>query len=56
MKIHENGKKLEPKNLDNKFKKESLKVWIKYTSYKNYSFCMAGEMVIINNIAVRDSI
>lgn len=49
----ESGKKLEPKNLAQEFKKEGLQVWIKYSNYENYSFCMAGQMVTINKIAIR---
>ncbi len=49
----ENNKKLEPVNLKEEFKKEGLKVWVKYQHYENYSFCMAGEMVNITEIEVR---
>ncbi len=41
------GKKLEPVNLKDEFKKDNLKVWVKYQHYKGNSICMAGEMVTI---------
>ena len=43
----EDGKKLEPVNLMEKFKKDNTKVWIQYKHYDNYSFCMSGEMVTV---------
>jgi hypothetical protein len=47
-------KKLNPKNLDEKFKKEGLKVWVKYTVDKKVmSICMAGENVTITAIELR---
>ena len=49
----EDGKKLEPKELKKEFKLENLKVWLLYDVYKDYSFCMAGEMIIIKKIALR---
>lgn len=48
----EDGRKLEPVNLKDQYKKEGLKVWIQYKHYENYSFCMAGEMVTITAIEV----
>lgn len=50
----EDGKKLEPVNLKEDFKKEGLKVWVQYQHYENYSFCMAGEMVTITAIELRE--
>ena len=46
----EDGKKLEPVNLKEEFKKDNTKVWIQYQHYKGNSICMAGEMVIVNKI------
>lgn len=50
----EDNKKLEPVNLKENFKKDGLKVWIQYTHYENFSFCMAGEMVTITAIEIRE--
>lgn len=50
----EDGKKLEPINLKDEFKKNNLKVWIQYKHYENFSFCMAGEMVTITAIELRE--
>jgi hypothetical protein len=50
----EDGKLLEPVNLKDEFKKENLKVWIQYKHYENFSFCMAGEMVTISAIEIRE--
>ena len=49
----EDGKKLEPVNLQDEFKKDNLKVWIKYKHFKGNSICMAGEMVTITAIETR---
>ena len=46
----EDGKKLEPVNLSEEFKKDNIKVWIKYQHYKGNSICMAGEMVTVTSI------
>jgi hypothetical protein len=46
----EDGKKLEPVNLSEEFKKDNIKVWIKYQHYKGTSICMAGEMVTVTAI------
>jgi hypothetical protein len=46
----EDGKKLEPVNLAEEFKKDNIKVWIKYQHYKGNSICMAGEMVTVTAI------
>lgn len=50
----EDSKKLEPVNLKEDFKKDGLKVWIQYKHYENFSFCMAGEMVTITAIEIRE--
>ncbi len=50
----EDGKMLEPVNLKDEFKKEGLKVWIQYKHYENYSFCMAGEMVTVTAMEIRE--
>jgi hypothetical protein len=47
-------KKLEPVNLKEEFKKENLNVWIKYEPYNGASICMAGEMVTIKDIQLRN--
>ena len=45
------GKKLEAINLDEKYKKEGLVLWIKYTPEKKaMSICMAGEMVSLTEV------
>lgn len=49
----EDGKKLEPVNLQFEFKKDKFKVWIKYQYYKGNSICMAGEMVTVTAIETR---
>ena len=49
----EDGKKLEPVNLQNEFKIDNFKVWIKYQQSKGNSICMAGEMVTITAIEKR---
>ncbi|MES2286305.1 MAG: hypothetical protein V4547_11505 [Bacteroidota bacterium] len=46
----EDGKKLEPVNLSEEFRKDNIKVWIKYQHYKGTSICMAGEMVTVTAI------
>lgn len=46
----EDGKKLEPVNLLDEYKKDKINVWIKYQHYKGNSICMAGEMVTITAI------
>lgn len=47
------GKKLEPVNLPDEFKKDKYNVWIKYQHYKGSSICMAGQMVTITAIEKR---
>lgn len=50
----ESGKKLEPVNLEEKYMKDGMKVWVKYQSVKDMmSICMAGEMVRITAIEER---
>ncbi|MES2397571.1 MAG: hypothetical protein V4549_16295 [Bacteroidota bacterium] len=50
MLLLEDGKKMEPVNLSEEFKKDNIKVWIKYQHYKGNSICMAGEMVTVTAI------
>lgn len=52
----EDGKKLEPVNLKEEFKKDNFKVWIKYQHYKGNSICMAGEMVTVTAIETNHSL
>jgi len=47
------GKKLEPVNLPEEFKKDNYNVWIKYQHYKGSSVCMAGQMVTVTAIEKR---
>ncbi|MCE9538942.1 MAG: hypothetical protein K8R85_06965 [Bacteroidetes bacterium] len=49
------GKKLEPVNLPVEFRKDNIKVWIKYQHYKGTSICMAGEMVTVIAIETQTS-
>lgn len=50
----EDGKKLEPTNLSDEFKKDKLKVWIQYQIKKGgMSICMAGEVITITKIELR---
>jgi hypothetical protein len=50
----EDGTKLQPLDLQQEFKKNNLKVWIKYEVKKgNPGVCMAGEMITINAIELR---
>lgn len=47
-------KKLEPLNLPDEFKKDQLRVWIKYVPKKNaVSVCMAGQIVELTDIRIR---
>ena len=53
----EDGKKLEPINLDPAYKKDGLPVWIKYIDSKgSMSICMTGKMVRIIAIEKINSI
>lgn len=48
-------KKLQPVNLQAEFQKDNLSVWIKYVPQKGgMSICMAGEMVTITEIKLRE--
>lgn len=47
------GKKLEPVNLKDEYKKDNLNVLVTYEPYKGTSICMAGEMVTITDIKLR---
>lgn len=50
----EDGKKLEPVNLKEEFKKDKLNVWIQYQVKKGgMSVCMAGEVITISDIKLR---
>ncbi len=50
----ENEKKVEPINLKEEFKKDKLKVWIKYVIKKGaVGICMAGEIVTLTEIELR---
>lgn len=50
----EEGKKLEPINLNVEFQKEDLKVWIQYEPFtQGASICMAGEIVKVTAIEIR---
>lgn len=55
MLLLEDGKKLEPVNFSEEFKKDNIKVWIKYQHYKGTSICMAGEMVTVTAIETNTS-
>lgn len=46
------GTKLQPVNLDNKFKKDKLEVLITWKKYDGAGICMAGTMVEITFISV----
>ncbi|MFH1320417.1 MAG: hypothetical protein ABII90_07180 [Bacteroidota bacterium] len=51
----EDGKKLEPTNLDPAYRKDSLPVWIRYIETKGVmSICMAGKIVKIIGIERRE--
>ncbi len=47
------GTRLEPVDLAESFRKDSLKVMIKYSEVKQPSICMVGRMVNIIEIKVR---
>lgn len=50
----EDGKKYEPQNLDEQFRKDQLKVWVKFVEQKNaITICMAGPVVKITDIKER---
>lgn len=53
IKLDENNM-FEPKNLQEEYRKENLKIWFKYTKPKNpVSICMAGDMIEITEIHIR---
>lgn len=48
------GKKLQPYNLSDEFKKDQFAVWIKYVPKKNvFNSCMAGQVVELSDIQIR---
>jgi hypothetical protein len=48
------GKKLQPYNLSDEFKKDQLTVWVKYVPKKNvFNSCMAGQVVELSDIQLR---
>lgn len=49
----DNGKLLEPLDLPQEFKKDSLKVWLKYMDQKRPSRCMEAMPVGISDIKLR---
>ena len=50
----EDKSKKEPQNLGEEFKKEGMKIWVKYSVPKGaMSICMAGEIVKIEDIKER---
>ena len=50
----ENGKKLNPGELKEEFRKDALKVWIRYSLRKGVmTTCMAGENIQLNDIRKR---
>jgi hypothetical protein len=50
----ENGKTLEPNQLDAQFKKKNLPVWVKYSIPKSvFSICMAGQLINLTAIENR---
>lgn len=46
----EDGTKLEPVELPESFRSDSLKVLVKYTMVKRASICMVGQMVTVSEI------
>ncbi|MFI5220102.1 MAG: hypothetical protein ACHQNT_11515 [Bacteroidia bacterium] len=48
-----NGEKLEPSNLSSEFKKDKLKVLIKYQITDMQSACMAGKVVSVSHIELK---
>ena len=48
------GKKYEPNNMQEDFRKDKLKVWVKYTVVKGaMTICMAGEVIKLSDIKER---
>jgi hypothetical protein len=52
--VLEDKKRLEPVNLPDEFKVDSLPVWIQYKHHDGFSICMMGEMVDITSIVKRE--
>lgn len=50
----ENGTKYEPQNMDESFRKDQQKVWIKYVEVKGaMTICMAGKVIKLTDIKQR---
>jgi hypothetical protein len=48
------GKKYEPNNMQEEFRKDKMKVWVKYTLVKGaMTICMAGEVIKLSDIKER---
>ena len=48
------GKKYEPNNMQEEFRKDKMKVWIKYTVAKGaMTICMAGTVIKLSDIKER---
>ena len=48
------GKKFEPNNMQEEFRKDKIKVWIKYTVVKGaMTICMAGTVIKLSDIKER---
>lgn len=50
----EDGRKLEPVNLENKYMKDGLRVLITWKNAEGMSICMAGTMVEITSIRLAE--
>lgn len=48
------GKKLNPENLDKRFRKDQLKVQVRYHVTNALNACMAGETIFIDFIRIAD--
>lgn len=48
----QDGTKLQPVKLDERFRKDKLKVWITWKKYQGAGICMAGTMVELTSIAI----
>ena len=46
------GQKLQPVNLDEKYRKTGLKLFITYKIYDGVSVCMAGKMVTLSSVSI----
>ena len=53
--ILDDEKRLEPTNLGEEFKIDSLKIWLQYKVYNGNSICMMGQMVTITDIEKREN-